>query len=440
MARPVWTGSISFGLVNVPVKAYTAVRDHTVHFHQLEKDTGARIRNQKVSDEVGQGGRRRRHRAGLRDAQGPLRHRSTATSSTTCGRQSTRSDRRQRLRRPRRHRSDLLRAHLLARARRRRAPSAPTAAARRRWRTASGSASARVVMRNKQYLAAIRPLDGALAMSTMRFADEVVPTGGRSTSSPRAAASRTPKELKLATQIIDSLATDWDPEQYHDTYTDELEDDHRARTQGQGRGGRGGSPRRRRRGPRPHGGARAERRRRQAGAPPRSERRRSGHQPHGRSRRQARRRRPDRSGRPRRPRPVGRREPGSARVGGAGVDRHRRRGRQGGGRAGRRRGACHGRGGGSACVDRRDDRRQKRRRRPTCPGVGCPCRPRSRWAGTCRRGSGRRPAGRGPSRRCRCAPRRGRGSGSRRCTGRRGRSPRRCRVGSPASPSHHLLP
>ena len=53
MARPVWTGSISFGLVNVPVKAYTAVRDHDVHFNQLEKKTGARIRNKKVSDKTG---------------------------------------------------------------------------------------------------------------------------------------------------------------------------------------------------------------------------------------------------------------------------------------------------------------------------------------------------------------------------------------------------
>ena len=53
MARPVWTGSISFGLVNVPVKAYTAVRDHDVHFNQLEKKTGARIRNKKVSEKSG---------------------------------------------------------------------------------------------------------------------------------------------------------------------------------------------------------------------------------------------------------------------------------------------------------------------------------------------------------------------------------------------------
>ena len=53
MARPVWSGTISFGLVNVPVKAFTAVRDHDVHFHQLDKRSGARIRNRKVSEKSG---------------------------------------------------------------------------------------------------------------------------------------------------------------------------------------------------------------------------------------------------------------------------------------------------------------------------------------------------------------------------------------------------
>ncbi len=53
MARPVWSGSISFGLVNVQVKAFTAVRDHNVHFHQLEKKSGSRIRNRKVAEESG---------------------------------------------------------------------------------------------------------------------------------------------------------------------------------------------------------------------------------------------------------------------------------------------------------------------------------------------------------------------------------------------------
>src|ERR1700752_2061615 len=53
MPRSLWTGSISFGLVNVPVKAYTAVRDHDVHFHQLDKKSGARIRYRKVSEKSG---------------------------------------------------------------------------------------------------------------------------------------------------------------------------------------------------------------------------------------------------------------------------------------------------------------------------------------------------------------------------------------------------
>src|SRR4051794_24757415 len=53
MARAVWSGAISFGLVAVPVKAYSAIHDHTVHFHQLEKGTGARIHYEKVSGKSG---------------------------------------------------------------------------------------------------------------------------------------------------------------------------------------------------------------------------------------------------------------------------------------------------------------------------------------------------------------------------------------------------
>ncbi len=86
-----------------------------------------------------------------------------------------------------------------------------------RERVAIGS----VVMRNKQYLAAIRPLDGSLAMSTMRFADEVVPRADVE-GVPTRRSKPEPKALKLATQIVDSLAGDWKPEQYHDTYAEEL--------------------------------------------------------------------------------------------------------------------------------------------------------------------------------------------------------------------------
>jgi len=64
MVRPIWSGSVSFGLVSVPVGLYPATRDHTVHFHQIERGTSDRVRNRRVnertgkkveSDDIGQG-------------------------------------------------------------------------------------------------------------------------------------------------------------------------------------------------------------------------------------------------------------------------------------------------------------------------------------------------------------------------------------------------
>jgi DNA end-binding protein Ku len=78
-----------------------------------------------------------------------------------------------------------------------------------------------VVMRNKQYLAAIRPLDGVLAMSTMRFADEVVPRKDIE-ELPSRRSKPEAKALRMATQLVDSLAGDWNPRLYHDTYTEDL--------------------------------------------------------------------------------------------------------------------------------------------------------------------------------------------------------------------------
>ena len=78
-----------------------------------------------------------------------------------------------------------------------------------------------VVMGNKQYVAAIRVRDGALAMSTMRFADEVLDTSGID-AIPGRTTKPDAKEVRLATQIIDSLAGPWKPESYRDTCTEEV--------------------------------------------------------------------------------------------------------------------------------------------------------------------------------------------------------------------------
>ena len=85
MPSAIWTGSISFGLVQVPVKLVGATKSKDVSFNQLEEGTGARIRYRKVSDADRRGGHRRPDRARLRDLEGPLRDRSSPTSSTRCG-------------------------------------------------------------------------------------------------------------------------------------------------------------------------------------------------------------------------------------------------------------------------------------------------------------------------------------------------------------------
>jgi len=219
MARPVWTGSISFGLVNVPVKAYTAVRDHDVHFHQLEKRSGSRIRNKKVSEKSGkevdaddiQLGfeiRKGRYVTFDKDEVKDLKPASTRSIEV----------------------SDFValadvdpiyydRTYWLGPAsdEGKQAYQLLLSAMEDRERVGIGT----VVMRNKQYLAAIRPLDGVLAMSTMRFADEVVPRS-EVDGLPARRSKPDAKAMKLATQIVDSLAGDWKPERYHDTYADEL--------------------------------------------------------------------------------------------------------------------------------------------------------------------------------------------------------------------------
>jgi DNA end-binding protein Ku len=219
MPRPIWSGAISFGLVNVPVKAYSAVHDHGVHFHQLDKRSGARIRYEKVSAKSGRPVADDDIEKGFEVSKGKyvvveeeeideLRPRSTRAIEITDFVELAAVD--------------------------------PIYYANTYWLGAEGESATRayrllraameeservgigtVVMRNKQYLAAIRPLDGALAMSTMRFADEVV-SRNEIDDMPSAGRRPAPKELRLATQIVESLASDWDPKRYHDTYTEQM--------------------------------------------------------------------------------------------------------------------------------------------------------------------------------------------------------------------------
>jgi DNA end-binding protein Ku len=219
MARPVWTGSISFGLVNVPVKAFTAVRDHDVHFHQLDTKSGSRIRNRKVAEksgkevdadhiEMGFEIKKGRYVTFTKDELKRLRPTSTKSIEVTDFVALADID-------PIYYERTYWLAPGTEAAKQ--AYALLLAAAQERQRVAIGT----VVMRDKQYLTAVRPLDGVLAMSTMRFADEVVPRADID-ELPTRRTKPDAKALQMAIQLLDGLASDWEPTRYHDTYAEEL--------------------------------------------------------------------------------------------------------------------------------------------------------------------------------------------------------------------------
>jgi DNA end-binding protein Ku len=220
MARAIWSGAISFGLVNVPVKVYAAVREHTTHFHQLDKGSGSRIHYEKVAEKTGKEVSGDEIALGYEVEKGKLvvvdpdelaalQPKTTRTIDITDFVDITDID-------PVYYQRD----YWLA-------PDGE--GANRPYRLLAVAMEDRakvgigmVVMRNKQYLAAVRPRHGALSLSTMHFADEVLDSSAIE-QIPDGRTKPAAKELKLATQIVDSLSGPWKPEQYRDTYTDEVQ-------------------------------------------------------------------------------------------------------------------------------------------------------------------------------------------------------------------------
>jgi DNA end-binding protein Ku len=83
-------------------------------------------------------------------------------------------------------------------------------------------AVARFVLRNREHLAALRPMDGVLTMATMRFADEVVAADEIADSLDEEAGAPQKRELEMAKALIDSLTADFDADKYRDEYREEL--------------------------------------------------------------------------------------------------------------------------------------------------------------------------------------------------------------------------
>jgi DNA end-binding protein Ku len=222
MPRSLWTGSLSFGLVNVPVALESAVRDQDLHFHQLHEPDSAPIEVQRWCEKE--------------DVEVPFDE-ITQSYELEDGGQVIVSDEELEAVEPKKTRTieieqfvDLAEVdpmyfdhpYFLLPASEddgsTRAYRLLTEVMRRTDRAALG----RFVMRAKEYLAIVRVRDGVLTLSTMLFADEVRPTKDVQDATQNAH-KPTAKQLDAAVAVIEELSSDWRPERYHDRYRQRLQ-------------------------------------------------------------------------------------------------------------------------------------------------------------------------------------------------------------------------
>jgi DNA end-binding protein Ku len=219
MPRTLWNGSLSFGLVNVPVSLTSAARDLDLHFRQLHRKDGAPIEQRRFCskedvevewEEVARG------------------------YELDNGKQVVLTDLELASVQPRKTRTIDIEAFvdlgevdpiyydhpwfLL--------PFGESEGTRRAYQllvtvmeSTDRAALGRFVMRTKEYLALVRPRDGLLSLTTLLFADEVRPADGIAPGGRKP----TKKKIDQAVAVIEALAVDWDPERYTDCYRQRLE-------------------------------------------------------------------------------------------------------------------------------------------------------------------------------------------------------------------------
>jgi DNA end-binding protein Ku len=220
MPRSIWKGAISFGLVNVPVGLYSAERPQELRFNQLDRRTMSRVREKRVDEKTGQevpyeeivkgydtgGGR---YIVLSEDELKRANPKATQTVNIIGFLSADEIDI-----------TYYARPFYLA----------PIGSGKKGYallravlRETGRVAVAKVVIRTKEYLCAVVARDDVLVLETLRYAYEL-----RDTSEldlPEAdldALGLSKPEITMAEQLIEAMATRWDPEAYHDTYRDDL--------------------------------------------------------------------------------------------------------------------------------------------------------------------------------------------------------------------------
>ena len=231
MPRPIWNGSIAFGLVNVPVKLFSATSPKDVRFHQLRRSDASRIRQKRVSAADGEEVPYEEIVKGYEigpdqyvvvepDELNALDPKATQTIDIEEFVSLEQID-------PIFFENAY---YLVPDKRSEKAYALLTAA----MADTGKVAVAKFVMRTKQYLAAVRPSGNALILSTMLYADEVVPVDALDGIPQDGDIELSDRELQMAEALIESLTTEtFEPERFHDDYRDRVLELIDAKAQGQ---------------------------------------------------------------------------------------------------------------------------------------------------------------------------------------------------------------
>jgi len=214
MPRSMWSGSISFGLLNVPVKMAAAVQEKQVRFHLLHDDDGVRLESKRVCPQDGQEVPWDHVAKGYEISRGEY----IVFTKDELEALESESNRAIEL-------EDFVDAkeidplfydtpyYLI--------PDERSAKAYRLLLDAMASAKrvgiARVVLHGKEHLVAVRPHDDVLVMATLHYADEVVPAS-RVTEELPASAKPSEKELRMAKEIVETLSGPFEPKKYKDAH------------------------------------------------------------------------------------------------------------------------------------------------------------------------------------------------------------------------------
>jgi DNA end-binding protein Ku len=220
VARPIWSGAINFGLVTIPVELYSATEDHTISFRQFERGTSDRIRYKRINERTGKevafsdivkgadlgGGEYVIIEPDELDAIAPGRSRTIDINSFV-------------------ELDDIDPIHFqktywLAPSKEEYGKSYSLLLQAMEKTNRAGIAT--FVMRGKEYLTAVRAGDGMLVLNTLLFAEDIRDPAKELKSLPEISTARG-KEIEMATSLIDSMTDDWRPEDYHDTYTQQVE-------------------------------------------------------------------------------------------------------------------------------------------------------------------------------------------------------------------------